>query len=189
MGILPQIQPLIAEDRLGDLGPGTPDLAVKPMLDVLARDLPGIAKERGFASACLAGLWLCHGFFDESHAISQDLDTLEGSFWHGILHRREPDYGNAKYWFRRVPAHPVFAELHAAALAVPAPAGPAADFRSALVGRKAWDPFAFVDLCELAGRRGTAELVRYCGDIQRAEWKLLFAYCHERAFSSWPPVP
>jgi hypothetical protein len=77
---LPQIRPLLADLQLLDLGPGVPNAGVKPLLDELARELPQIAKERAFASACLAGLWLGHGFMDESHAISQDLDTLEGSF-------------------------------------------------------------------------------------------------------------
>jgi hypothetical protein len=36
------------------------------------------------AQACLAGLWLGHGFLDESHRISQEIDTPEGSWWHGI---------------------------------------------------------------------------------------------------------
>ena len=65
------------------------------------------------AEGCLAGLWLLYDFLDESHTISQSLDTLEGSYWHGIMHRREPDYENAKYWFRRVPVHPIHAELAA----------------------------------------------------------------------------
>ncbi len=176
--VLPQIRPLLADDRLSELGPGSPNLAVKPLLQELARELPKIAKERDFAAACLAGLWLAHGFFDESHAISQDLDTLEGSFWHGILHRREPDYWNAKYWFRRVPAHPIFADLHAQAIAL---AG--TESLEALAKQKTWDPSAFVDLCELAAHMQQDSRRRLCGEIQRCEWNLLFGYCHERAFS------
>jgi hypothetical protein len=175
--VLPQIRPLLADLQLLDLGPGAPNLGVKPLLQELERALPKIAQERDFASACLAGLWLAHGFFDESHAISQDLDTLEGSFWHGILHRREPDYLNAKYWFRRVPAHPIFAELREQAVAL---AG--AEFRSSLGERKTWDPSAFVDLCERAAHERQDSLRRLCGEIQRCEWNLLFRYCHERAF-------
>jgi hypothetical protein len=173
--MLPQIQPLLADLRLLDLGPSVPNAGVKPLLEDLARELPKIAKERDFAAACLAGLWLGHGFFDESHAISQDLDTLEGSFWHGILHRREPDYSNAKYWFRRVPAHPIFTELHAQAVSLGG-----TQFRTALVKPKTWDPAAFVDLCELAAR--DEALQSLCGEIQRCEWNLLFQYCHEQAF-------
>jgi hypothetical protein len=125
--ILPEIRPLLDDSRLNELGPGSPNFAVKPLLQELARELPKKAMDPDFAAACLAGLWLLHDFQDESHAISQDLDTLEGSYWHGILHRREPDYGNAKYWFRRVPGHPIFAALceqagRASAVRIPGPA-------------------------------------------------------------------
>ena len=63
------------------------------------------------ARCCISALYLRHNFLDESHEISQEIDTIDGSYWHGIMHRREPDYDNAKYWFRRVPSHPVFGPL------------------------------------------------------------------------------
>ena len=50
--------------------------------------------DRDMADACLSGLWLRFDFLDRSHTISQDIHTSTGSFWHGIMHRREPDWSN-----------------------------------------------------------------------------------------------
>ncbi len=58
-----------------------------------------------------SALWLLAGDLDRSHEISQRIDTREGAFWHGIMHRREGDFWNAKYWFRKVGNHPVFVQL------------------------------------------------------------------------------
>src|SRR5262249_34109802 len=129
---------------------------------------PHGVRDADMARACRAGLWLLHGFLDESHEISQGLDTAEGSYWHALVHRREPDFSNSKYWFRRVEAHPVFAELtrNAAELGYPSAA--------------AWDPFAFVDACERAIGRGGAE-EELCRRVQQAEWELLFDWCYRRA--------
>ena len=82
-----EIVRLLVEDRLIELGPGTPNLVVPPLLQELERALPKKAKNRVYASACLAGLWLYHDYLAESHAISQDLDTVEGSYWHALMHR------------------------------------------------------------------------------------------------------
>jgi hypothetical protein len=178
--VLPEIQPLLAPEQLMELGPGSPNLAVQPLLQELQRELPKKTKERDCALACLAGLWLYHNFLDESHAISQDLDTLEGSYWHAILHRREPDYGNAKYWFRRVPKHRVFTELCADAMTLTRDAGALAGSEY-LLRQQSWDAAAFVDLCASAARGGEA-LATLCRRIQQREWERLFAFCHERAF-------
>ena len=52
--------------------------------------------------AALSGLYLYFCAYDESQSLSQDISSPEGSFWHGIMHRQEPDPGNSGYWFRRV---------------------------------------------------------------------------------------
>src|SRR5688572_27301328 len=48
--------------------------------------------DAALAAAVRAGLLLWADHSDASHAISQQLETAEGSYWHGILHRREPDF-------------------------------------------------------------------------------------------------
>ena len=48
-----------------------------------------------------AGLWLYVDDLDRSHTLSQAIETPIGSLWHGIMHRREGDFWNSKYWFRR----------------------------------------------------------------------------------------
>jgi hypothetical protein len=84
---------------------------------------------------------------------------------------------NSKYWFRRVGSHPVFEPLRveAARLAADAP-GPAVF----LARQAAWDPFAFVDLCE-ASYDAKAPGHDLCRQVQRIEWELLFDYCYRRA--------
>jgi len=135
--------------------------------------------DRDAAECCVSALWLWHDFLDESHKISQDIDTIEGSYWHGIMHRREPDYGNAKYWFRRVPQHAIFEPLAAAAREHVKDAkldGPAEFLRT----QTSWDAFRFVDLCD-AIARGRSHCEQTAREIARIEWRLLFDYCYRRA--------
>ena len=122
--------------------------------------------------AAFAGLWLYFSCFDECHSIVQDLSSAEGSFWHGIVHRQEPDSGNAAYWFRRVGTHPIFRELCSAADQIVAKY-PEAEFRTG--GR--WDPFAFIMFCERARQQPHSRQEQAALEIQRAEWQLLFDYC------------
>lgn len=101
------------------------------------------------AQCCCTGVWLRFDYLEQSHVISQGVETTEGSYWHAIVHRREPDFSNAKYWFRRVGQHAIFAPLRNAAerLAREHKTEPAADF---LLRQSEWDPYQFVDLCEVA---------------------------------------
>ena len=47
------------------------------------------------------GLWYAVDELDRAHGIFQDDPSPEGSYWHGMLHRREGDFFNARYWFQR----------------------------------------------------------------------------------------
>jgi hypothetical protein len=155
---------------LAPLGPGRPNASVRERLAALANtEVFGRVADRDMAACCRAGLWLAFDFLGESHEISQGVHTAEGSYWHALMHRREPDHSNAAYWLRRVGTHHVHADLARAA----------ADLGYAGKG-PGWDAFAFNDACERHRGKGdaTEELLR---KVQRAEWELLFAYCFRRA--------
>jgi hypothetical protein len=122
--------------------------------------------------AALSGLWLYFSCLEEAHRVAQQIPTPDGSFWHAIMHRQEPDPGNSAYWFRRTGSHPVFEPLRAEAARI-LEEHPGVDFELGAV----WDPFAFIDFCERARRRPGSEAEVAAQKIQRAEWQLLFDYC------------
>ncbi len=176
---------LLAGSRLNELGPGRPNVSVEGELRQLTTANLFAGREvidEPMATACLAGLWLYHDFLDESHRLSQDGDGALFSFWHGIMHRREPDYGNAKYWFRRVGNHPIYGRLHAEVqtLGRQDPAAESDAPMRRLLAERTWDPFAFVDLCE-AALSDRPEIEDLCRRIQLCEWRLLFDFCYRKA--------
>jgi hypothetical protein len=172
---------LLSPLRLNELGPGKPNLAVRPELEELSieRLFGDEIADRSMAAACLAGIWLYHDFLDESHSISQEIGTVEGSYWHGVMHRREPDFSNAKYWFHRVGNHPIGPTLAVAARELAAEIG--TDLASQFLTRQSsWDNIQFIDLCE-AATSGRSASDMLCRQIQQREWWLLFGHCRQRA--------
>jgi hypothetical protein len=158
---------LLASLPLAPLGPGTLDASLRARAEAMDEVEWGIT-DREQWSACRAGLLLAWNDLNGSHRISQELHTVEGSYWHAIMHRREPDHANAAYWFRRVGTHPIFDDLARAAAEL--------GFGSKNAG---WDAFAFNDACERhRGKDDEAE--EMLRRVQRAEWELLFAWCYRR---------
>jgi hypothetical protein len=126
--------------------------------------------------AALAGLYLYFSCRDEAHEVAQSDSSTEGSYWHAILHRQEPDASNASYWFHRVGKHPVFAALAESARSVAA-----VHPQLSLDFSGTWDADAFVSLCERARCQPGSDLERGALEIQRAEWQLLFDHCARRS--------
>jgi hypothetical protein len=139
--------------------------------------------DQQMAACCVAGVWLLYDFLDESHEISQAIHNSSGSFWHGIIHRREGDYANAKYWFRQVGQHPIFPDLVQAAqeLSVSDGSESARAFQTWAV----WDACRFVDLCQ-AAVQGRSSGESFLCRVQEAEWELLFDHSYRRALSLRP---
>jgi hypothetical protein len=149
---------LLATPHPVSLGPGKPDPALRAKIAAAAKLVP---------PACAAGLWLRFDFLDESHQISQeDEGNPDRDFWHAIMHRREPDASNSKYWWRRVGSHPVLAQLRT---------------RAPEAGYSFTTPEAFVDYCERVrgsgSGSGSAE-EEVAKRVQQLEWELLFAWCY-----------
>ncbi len=129
----------------------------------------GLTGSKADALRALVLLWNDH--LDEAHAMVQDLASADAAFVHGIVHRREPDYGNARYWFQKVVRHPVLETLAEAAAPVLA-AHPSLPYR--LIREGTWDPFAFIDAVAIASRQpGSAPEVGLLRDLQRQETLVL----------------
>lgn len=122
--------------------------------------------------AAVAGLWLRHNGWEESHNIAQDLPSAEASYWHAILHRMEPDTWNAGYWFKKVGAHAIFKPLALEAAAL------AKQHAGATFAPPAkWDPDAFTALCDRVRLDAAHPDHALAAAIQEAEWRLLFEHC------------
>lgn len=131
-----------------------------------------------------SGMLLLHDDLDGSHSISQ---TMEGrgnprtaDYWHGIMHRREPDAGNASYWFRRVGHHPAMDELGAHLLDWMTEIGcTAAQLELAnrsLVKNQIWDPFEMIRLSTIALRSKASIEDQTCRVAQYLEMLNLLAW-------------
>jgi hypothetical protein len=165
------VKQLLATSELPHLGPG-PRTGVRSqgeLEDSLEKLLSGstLAPDRRALVRSLVLLW--HDHLDAAHAIAQSIENRDGGFVHAIMHRRELDYGNAKYWFHRVPGHPAFPKI-AARVALWLEEKGEGRRRQELVPKGQWDPFAFVDACEAESwKKGSVSDEESLREIQRIE--------------------
>ena len=132
-----------------------------------------------FGECVRSAMFLYFSALDESHTISQGIETPTGSFLHAVMHRQEPDYSNAKYWVRRTGAHELYPTLREDAMRLRLKS----DLMPEAIKRNSkWDPMWFVDQVERAVG-GDALLESDLMEIQRLEWDLLFDYSYRRALS------
>jgi len=132
----------------------------------------------GAGDAMLAGLWLWHDALDECHRIVQqpsDAGDATFSFWHGIMHRREGDFSNSKYWYARAGSHPALQILAAQAGGIVHQAPADKDLLRLIAS--GWNAKAMVDLVESV--HGDPDDPRHgvTVQLQRLEWKALWDFC------------
>ena len=120
-----------------------------------------------------AAALLYHDHHDLAHDLVQDLACQEGVLIHAILHRREPDYWNAKYWFRRVTDHPIYRSLTLRLRAIePCPASE--QWMPELLLADSFDPIGMVDACEkVEGTEEGLPAVAFLRDVQQLEFECL----------------
>ncbi len=178
---LSQLKKLLATPQPPELGPG-PRARVMPLAELQAEidraleagKLPSVT-----GRLIRATILLWHDHLDTAHALAQEIESADGSYVHAIMHRREPDYGNAKYWFRRVGAHACFPELAAKTAALLQIQDPAGLAMKLAVEHSRWDPYDFIDECEAAaGQAESTPRTELLRAIQKIEFEVLLEHVY-----------
>ncbi len=163
--------------------------AIERQIAAFAATHPGV--DPTIAGAVEAGWWLAADDLERAHICCQDLPTPLGSAWHAVMHRREGDFSNSLYWWRRAgkldwthppdPSHPagsLVTQLRAAL--------PPGDVRDAFKN-DAYDPALLVRLAERHGDDSPQAPALVI--IQRLEWRWLLALSTAAAENSSSRAP
>jgi hypothetical protein len=176
-GYSPLAYELLAEEdlllRLRPTEPGSAEAIVR-IRGAEEKELTGgaVLADATYPRLIRAGLFYAYDALDESHRIVQDIGTSQAAYWHGMLHRREGDFENSRYWFRRTGKLGLFGEMHARAAEV-----------SALMGRQSnWDPYVLVGQCEQARFGGDVDQKELVA-LQRLEFDVMFDQLWRDAFA------
>lgn len=165
----------------------TPAWLQQKLLDLDPRRLIRTAVSAADATAVLAGLLLLHDLAEQSHAVSQSVQgqgrRQAGDCWHMIVHRREPDYSNARYWCRQFGMHPAATELAGITeeLLNASSHPDATGWSIRLTSGGMWHATEFVDLCSRSLEVKDRVLIELTRQIQYAEILLLLGESYRDA--------
>ena len=144
-------------------------------------------KDSSLGDTVKIGLLLWNDALDDAHRMLQEIDTRTGDHWHAIMHRREPDYSNSKYWYSRVGNHPIFPRLRLQVLSIlKADSRQLAQFASyaeAIEEKDNWDASQFVDWCQAADQNESEEVIEFLQIVQVEEIKLLLDYSYRNGLT------
>ncbi len=114
INLLHTINSIAAREQPQEL---SPQHIWRPELEDQIEQLQGLLqttneKQTTAVLTLIAALHLRNDSLHTSHSYAQQIEHDQtGAYWHGIMHRMEEDYWNAKYWFRRAGNHPVAAVI------------------------------------------------------------------------------
>jgi hypothetical protein len=132
---------------------------------------------------------------DAAHQICQTTGQStalpEVSYWHGIIHRREPDFDNARSWFQKTQGfigndalYRAIYNLLQRAIQMP-DYGDVRDialqFLRHLQSQGVWDVLYFLDLCASCAQNKDTHLQKLLEDIQAIEFQTLFHWTFQKA--------
>ncbi len=168
-----------AYTKLVPAGSGSDEIR-KVLKDVTPKQLLSVPiKDESEARCILSALYLWHDCLDESHTISQSISTATGSFWHAIMHRREGDFANSKYWYARCQNHPalpiIAAQVNTFVSTLPA------DKTILRITQSGFNPDAFVDFAQQSHTNPHTDQYRLAVSLQQIEWRCLFDYSVRQA--------
>lgn len=164
-----------------------PNQGAKAILDQIDNaKLLGVRelKSEAMAVAVRALLYLWNGWIAECVKHAQGTEEKESLYISGFALRASGQPEQAKKLFQRLGPHPVCERMLTHFLQTVGSSRDLAIKRvreTAELGQ-AWEPFAFIDLCEQA-RTGklSPERAQLVTQLQRKEFELLFCHCYEGA--------
>ncbi|MBT4136607.1 MAG: hypothetical protein HOE48_01770, partial [Candidatus Latescibacteria bacterium] len=135
---------------------------------------------------------------DTAHQICQTIgktaDAPEICYWHGLIHRREPDFKNAHSWFQKSRNLAANNQLYQAtynflqrAIQMPDYGDTrevALQFWQHLRNQGTWDALYFLNLCESAIENKNSDLQKLLEDIQAIEFETLFQWTFQKAIGT-----
>lgn len=99
-----------------------------------------------------ATLHLLNDDLESAHLIAQKHEEPNGNLIHAIVHRREGDFGNSRYWLKRTGKHSIYTKI--------------------MDVYNDWTPEQFVHWCEEAPR----EKVKWLQEVQAYELRSLLTH-------------